>query len=244
VHWASILLAGDGIAIDAPSLARDAGTALPPRDAQPSIPPGAESRRDDRLQLPITKRAEESGTSVRGVMAAIARASDHTRALVPLRANWTRESVLEVVELCRRRPQWNAVPLANVRTGRLWGSRLPLLDALEWLAGSDVAPPAPDWDVGHFVTIAATLDGPARSLLVIRDSYPQFGWDGHHLQPPEALAAGLDRGDGREGGIALYVADRDRPDVEVAAKDVGFQLDGWDNGSPQPSGLDEGGANR
>ena len=136
------------------------------------------------------------------------------------------------------------VPLANVGTGRLWGSHLPLVDAFLWLAGSEVQPPAPDWDVGHFVTIAGTLEGSARSFLIVRDSYPGFGWDAHHLQPPEAMAAALRRDDGREGGIALYVAEDDRSEVELAAKRAGFQIEGWNNGTPWPPVGDEGGADR
>jgi len=141
--------------------------------------------------------------------------------------------------VCRSNPRWEAVPIANVRTGHFWGSRLPIADALAWLAGADVAPPPPDWDVGHFVNLAGTWDGPSRSLVIVRDSYPAFGWDAHHLQPPEALAEALRRDDGRQGGIALYVADGDASEVERVAKDRDFEIGAWDNGTPWPGGRKE-----
>ena len=244
VHWASILLAADGISIDAESLALDAGTVLPPGDPRDFVPQGATSRQGYRRRLPVAARPEEGGTSVHGLVDALAKASGGSRSLVPLKAAWTGERVAVALRLCRENPGWGAVPLANVRTGNLWGSRLPLVDALAWLAGSDVPAPRPDWDVGHFVTIAGELDGAGRSLLILRDSYPHFGWDGHHLQPPESLGAALDRGDGLEGGIALFVAQDDRADVEREAKDAGFEIEAWDNGTPWPPSRAEGGADR
>jgi hypothetical protein len=199
VYWAAILLAADGVSVDAESLALDAGTLLPPGDPRDSIPEDATPRRDYRVLLPVAQRPEDGGTSVHGLVDAVAKASGGSRLLVPLKAAWTGERVADLLRLCRENPDWGAVPLANVRTGRLWGSRLALADALAWLAGSEVPSPRPDWDVGHFVTIAGEVEGSRRSLLVVRDSYPHFGWDGHHLQPPERFGAALDRGDGLEG---------------------------------------------
>lgn len=169
-----------------------------------------------------------------GLIAAIASASSEARALVPLLADWSAERVLTVLDLCRSHPAWQVVPLANVRTGAFWGASLAFVDAASWLDGGDVVPPEPDWDVGHFVAIAGTLEGSARTMLVVRDSYPGLGWDAHHLQPPEAMARALVRGDGRQGGIALYAAAHDRADVERAAKDAGFEIGTWDNGTPWP----------
>jgi len=244
VHWASILLTADGVSVDAESLALDAGTVLPPADPHDFIPEGATSRRDYRLRLPVARRPEDGGTAVHGLIDAVAKASGGSRSLVPLKAAWTGERVAELLRLCRQNPGWGAVPLANVRTGKLWGSHFPLVDALAWLAGSDVPQPRPDWDVGHFVTIAGEIESSDRSFLIVRDSYPHFGWDGHHLQPPETFGAALDRGDGLEGGIALFVAQDDRADVERAAKDAGFEIEGWDNGTPWPPDRAEGGADR
>ena len=139
---------------------------------------------------------------------------------------------MQVLESCHEHPAWEAIPLANVRTGRFWGSRLPVAGALEWLAGGDIESPPTDWDVGHVVSLAGTVEGPNRSFVIVRDSYPSFGWDAHHLQPPGALAAALVRGDGNEGGVALYVSTDDRSEVERVVKDTGFDVAAWDNGTP------------
>lgn len=241
-HWGAILLRSDGFDTDAEALAALAGTVLPGGDPRNSVPELASPRVDYRIGLPLADRPEQAGTSIGGLAAAVATVSGGRRDLVPLDTQWTAERVVAVLELCRAHPAWAAVPIANLRTGRLWGSRLGLADAMSWLAGAEVAPPAPDWDVGHFVTLAGTWDGPARTLVIIRDSYPVFGWDGHHLQPPEALAYALARGDGRAGGIALYVSSEDRPEVERVAKEAGFQIASWDNGTPWPPMTHQGGA--
>jgi len=227
VHWGSILLTVDGFPVDPEELAVHARTLLPPID--PNVGPGV--GRSSRL-LPVAVRPEEAGTSLEGLMAAVANCSDGSRVLVPLRTDWSGERVMEVLHLCRTHPDWQAAPLANVQTGSLWGSRLSLGGFVSWLAGDHVEAPPPDWDVGHFVSIAGTVEGSARTLLIVRDSYPQFGWDGHHLQPPEAMAAALRRDDGREGGIVLYLAASVRADVERAAKEGGFDVAIWDNGTP------------
>jgi hypothetical protein len=242
VHWASILLAADGVTAPPGSLALEAGTLLPPGGGD-ATPPGVPSR-PTPVALPSTARPGRSGTSIAGLAEAILRASNGERALVPLRSDWTAERVRSVLALCDTHPAWAAVPLANVRTGRLWGAGLPLVDAVAFVAGADVPAPEPDWDVGHFVTIAGAFEGSSRALLIVRDSYPTLGWDGHHLQPAEALAAALARGDGSEGGIALYVSARDRPEVERAAKEEGFEIGTWDNGTPWPPTAGERGDSR
>ena len=243
-HWASILLRADGIDADPVSLAREAGTILPPGDPHRFIPEGADPNQDYGATLPVAGDAAEGGTSIHGVIEAVASASGGAKALIPLRVSWSADRVAAVIDLCVAHPSWEAVPLANLRTGSLWGTRLPLSDAMAWLGGGQVEPPAPEWDVGHFVTIAGTADGPSRSMLIIRDSYPAFGWDAHHLQPTEAIAAALERGDGAQGGIALYAGTEVRSDVERAAKDAGFQIEAWDNGTPWPPDIPGGGADR
>ncbi|MDQ4081798.1 MAG: hypothetical protein M3123_02765, partial [Actinomycetota bacterium] len=57
-------------------------------------------------------------------------------------------------------------------------------------------------------------------------------WKGYHLQPPEALAAALERGDGREGGVlCLLDAEAERSLRERLDGD-GYELRYWDNGTP------------
>lgn len=233
-HWAAICLRADGFHVDAADLALAAGAMLPGGHPSDDVPPGASPRLDHRVPLPLSTRAEEAGTSAPGLVEAVAHVSGGRRVLVPLRAAWTEERVLAVLDICRSNPRWEAVPIANLRTGRFWGSRLPFVDALAWLAGDEVETSPPDWDVGHFVNLAGTWDGPSRTLVIVRDSYPRFGWDAHHLQPPELLAAALRRDDGHEGGIALYVADEDASDVEGVAKDRDFEVGVWNNGTPWP----------
>ena len=215
-------------------LALAAGSLLPGGDPLDDVPPGADPKVDYRLPLPLAPVPADAGTSAPGLVEAVASVSGGRRALVPLRAAWTEDRVSAALELCRASPRWRAVPIANVRTGLLWGSRLALADALAWLSAEEVERPPPDWDVGHFVSLAGTWDGPHRSFVIVRDSYPMFGWDAHHLQPPEVLAAALRRDDGREGGIALYVGAEDAAGVERAAKDRNFEVGVWDNGTPWP----------
>ena len=60
-----------------------------------------------------------------------------------------------------------------------------------------------------------------------------FGWDGYHLQSPGALAAALQRDDGKEGGVLLFVAAKDKVKVERQAKEKGFEIAPWDKCTPQ-----------
>jgi hypothetical protein len=94
-----------------------------------------------------------------------------------------------------------------------------------------VEPPPPDWEVGHFVSLAAVLHGPGASLVLVRDTYPTLGWDGYYLQPPAAVASALDRGDGREGGV-LCVAPASEADPLRHRLADRFDLRPWDNGTP------------
>lgn len=122
------------------------------------------------------------------------------------------------------------------RTGRLWGTHLPLPDAADHLAGRDMEPPPPEWDVGHFSSVAGVVRGPARSLLLFRDTYPSFGWGGHHLQPADVIGAALQRGDARERGCLLFLAAGDVPEAERELKEEGFDIGAWDNGTPYDKG--------
>jgi hypothetical protein len=112
------------------------------------------------------------------------------------------------------------------------GIALALGDALAYLSGEDIDPPKVDWNIGHYLTLAGTVKGTARSfstdtgrtLVIVRDSYPTFGWDGYHLQPAEAIANALRRDDGAEGGVLLFVAAKNQLEIEGETRARGFDI--------------------
>ncbi|NJL22301.1 MAG: hypothetical protein HC895_18150, partial [Leptolyngbyaceae cyanobacterium SM1_3_5] len=103
---------------------------------------------------------------------------------------------------------------------------------IAYLNGESIDPPPPAWSVGHFLLLAGTVTGAARSLVLVCDTYPMFGWQGYYLQSAAAVAKALDRGDGLGGGVLLFVASADYAAIEQAAIDRGFVVEFWDNGSP------------
>ena len=147
---------------------------------------------------------------------------------VPLRGQWNAERVERLVEEAR---ELGARLIANVRTGRLWGSRPPIETLLGELEGRPVQAPAADWDVGHFVELEVLIRGPKGSLVVVHDSYPSLGWDGRHVQPPRAVAAALLRGDGREGGVLAVAPKAQEESVKALAARIGLEAGVWDNGT-------------
>jgi hypothetical protein len=144
-----------------------------------------------------------------------------------VRGTWTAERVAALVDRGAR----SARLLANIRTGRLWGTRPSAAELEAELSGAQVDGPPAEWDVGHFVELAGLLRGSGGTLVAVRDSYPSFGLAGYHLQPPRALAAALDRGDGREGGILAVAAAARAAEVETLATGLGLELRIWDNGT-------------
>ena len=225
--WAARVLSEAGCSgIDEDDVATRAGTTLPPEADAPSVPPGATSRTDYRLPLARVSAAE-SGTSASSLVRAVESLSGGKLQAFPIRGQWTARRVEQLVE---RAPSFARL-IANVRTGRLWGSRPPIDSLLEELAGLPVEGPPADWDVGHFVELAMLVRGRQGTLVIVHDSYPSLGWDGHHLQPPRAVAAALLRGDGREGGV-LAIATRDRADaIAGLASELGLEIGTWNNGS-------------
>jgi len=228
--WAARLLRDAGIETwDGEELGQDlvalrAGTLLPEPD-DGSVPPGAESLTGYRFELPRAAPAA-SGTAAGALAGAIEAASEGTLRCIPLRGAWNAERVAGLVDGVR-----GARLLANVRTGALWGSRPPLESLLAELRGKRTDGPPADWDVGHFCELELLVRGSGGSLVLVHDSYPSFGWAGRHLQPPRAVAAALQRGDGREGGV-LAVAQREAVEtVETLADRLELELGIWDNGT-------------
>lgn len=231
-YWAAILLQTLGINAEPSKLALTAGTVLPIGEPDQWVPAGMNPRQDYAVSLPCTDRLHEAGTSVPGLITAVTLASAANYLFVPLHTQWSPERVEAVIELCQSHPDWQAVPIANIRTGHLWGSNLQVEDAIAYLNGEVITIPAADWDVGHFVMLAGMVKGSQQNLILVGDTYPKLGWSGYYLQSPGAIAAALNRDDGTEGGILLFVKAGDHAAVEQAAQTQGFKIAAWDNGSP------------
>jgi len=232
-YWAALLLRSRGFHhVTAEHIAQIAGTVLPTGDPETWLPQGAQSKQAYSLPLPTTVSPEAAGTSVQGLIAAVAKLSEHRYTFLPLQTKWSAERVDDVLALCQQQQHWNAILLCNVRTGHLWGSHLDVKDAIDYLNGGAITPPPADWNVGHFMALAGAVTGQTRSLVVVCDTYPMFGWQGFHLQSKDAIAQALNRNDGNGGGILLFIATQDKEPVEQQAKEQGFTIDVWDNGSP------------
>jgi hypothetical protein len=220
------ILDWDGVEVDQDLIALHAGTVLPDEAPQESVPPGAVSRREYRFELPLASDPSVSGTVAADLAGAIEEASGGELRCVPLRCDWSGETVERLME-----QPGGARLIANLRTGHFWGTRPPLETLLGHLAGAEVDPPSSEWDVGHFVELVSLVRGAQGSLVVVCDSYPTFGWQAHHLQPPAAVAAALNRGDGREGGVLAVAPAAEAGRVERLAAELGLVVETWDNGT-------------
>jgi hypothetical protein len=217
----------DGEPIDEDLVAQRAGTVLPDDQGDAGVPPGAVSRTAYRYVL-ATAPVEHSGTSPAGLVKVIEAASGGELSCLPLRGDWSVDRIERLMDEGR---DLGTRLIANLRTGRLWGSRPPSGVLLSELEGRPVQDPAPDWDVGHFVELEMLIRGPQRSLVVVHDSYPSLGWDGRHLQPPRVLAAALLRGDGREGGVLAVVPKARAEATRAVAAEIGLEVRTWNNGT-------------
>jgi hypothetical protein len=203
--WAARLLGADE-----DEVALRAGTILPDRD-DGSVPPGARSKTDYTVELPGGP-PEESGTSAHGLLEAIVASG---ASCIPLRGPWTDDRVARLLEA-----KGDGFLLANVRTGPFWSSKPPIEAVIAELAGEEADGGSHEWDVGHFVQLERLIGG---RLVLVHDSYPTLGWNGKHLQPTRLVAAALERGDGREGGILAINAGDDLQQIAT----IGL----WDNGT-------------
>ena len=212
-----------GFEADEDTVALRAGSVLP-ADPDGSVPPGETSRTDYRDDLPTVPPAE-SGTAAEPLAAAIESLSDGTLRAVPLSGAWTAERVERLVDAAGARL------LANIQTGPLWGTHPSVETVIEELAGGDAEGPPSEWNVGHFVELVSLVCGASGSLVLVHDSYPSFGWNARHLQPPRAVAAALRRDDGREGGVLAVVPAEAASRIAARAAELGLDVATWDNGT-------------
>jgi hypothetical protein len=229
--WGALTLSAAGHAAIQEEVALRAGTTLAEGDPAGWLPPGASPRTDYETTIPVAPDETSAGTSATGVARSIEELSGGALAVVPVAGPWSADTVVSLAEIAARAAP-ECVLIANLRTGRLWGSRPPARLVLDYLLGRPVEVPPPDWDCGHFLTIAAGVGGPGGVLVVLRDTYPQLGRDGYHLQPATAVATALERGDGNEGGVLCACG---APAAEALAGRLGearFRLRHWDNGTP------------
>ncbi|MBE7380728.1 MAG: hypothetical protein F6J95_004885 [Leptolyngbya sp. SIO1E4] len=254
-YWVSLLLqVYDGLSVSAVDVALSAATVLPsqgdPADWLPSKATPRFGHNYDRI--PTTPNLDACGTSVTGLIHATETLSQGRFCLVPLQTTHWVDGLDAIRNLCQTHPDWQAVPILNVHTSYLWNFHLAPLTVLTYLQTGELSPPLADWKVGHFALLIGQLrnesdgagsvplqddapgsDGKGHALYAVLDTYPHFGWNGLHFQPPAALAQSLQRpNQPTQGGIALFVTTKVRPHLIAVAEKVGFQIAAWDNGSP------------
>jgi Family of unknown function (DUF6885) len=226
--WASLALRAAGFDADQEAVALEAGAVLPGGDPQTQVAPGATPRNDYRVELPMASDPETAGTAAPELAAAIRGISGGTLEAIEVAGPWSAATVTALLDLAGPA----AVLIANLRTGLFWGSRPDPGVVLEHLAGGDPDPPPADWDVGHFVELATLVRGPAGALVVVRDTYQELGLAGHHVQPPDRVAAALRRDDGRGGGVIAVCASPAADGLRDRLRGAGLELGSWDNGTP------------
>jgi hypothetical protein len=221
-----------GEPIDQDAVAQAAGTLVSAQPDPGHLPGGEAGRRDYRLTLPLIEDATLSGTSPGGVVTAIERLSAGALAALPFSGEWSRRSLGGLFDALRelQRP---ATLVANIATRELWGGAPSALALLDYLSHGRDEGPAPDWDVGHFVCVAARVTGPGGSLYVIVDTYPALGREGIHAQPRERMVRALQRPGMPAGGAIAVVAATDAPQVRARAVAAGLHEGAWDNGTPE-----------
>jgi hypothetical protein len=226
---ASGVLAGDGIELGQDAVAVAAGSKLAKGDPSRWLPPRETSRADYHLDLPVVDE-DASGTSVAGLVRAADQLGRDALAIVAIAGPWDEEAVGALFETAA--VDRTALLLANVQTGAFVGSHASFRQLTEAAQGNASELPGSDWDVGHFVNPMLYLEGPHSALVLIRDTYPSLGADGHHWQTAGSLAAALARNDGRQGGVLVLCSPVARSSIEATAATAGLRVEIWDNGTP------------
>jgi hypothetical protein len=228
--WGCLALRAFGVTgVDQDAVAHEAGTVLMGGDPLQWLPPGETANRADyRLEFRPTDDPAAAGTGTSALARAIERLSGGAVSVVPVAGPWRADTVVALLEHCLAAAP-DAVLIANVRTGPLWTTRPSPAALLAALAGDAPDVPGCEWDEGHFLSLFALVRGSGGALVGVRDTYRSLGWQGHHLQPPAAVAAALNRGDGREGGVLCVVPSTSAAPLRTAL--AGFEVRMWDNGS-------------
>ncbi len=232
---AGITTAPDGGVLDQDTVGALAGSVIARGSHADDLPPGEPGRSDYRLEHPRVDDPKLSGTSIAGVIRAIGALSEGGLEAVPISGPFETEDLRALFAIIRAidRP---GVVVMNVGTQYLWGAAADevrlnaYLETGDWQSGT-----IPDWNVGHFVGVAGTIDGPAGTLVLICDTYRSLGANALHLQPIENVALALRRPNMTDGGVVLLVPPTAAAQMRTALITAGFVIGLWDNGSPEPS---------
>ncbi len=235
-YWVSLLLRAYGdLEVTAVDVAIAASTILPSHsDPTDWLPPNTSSLRGTNYdQIPTHPNQDLCGTSITGLIHATQTLSRGQFCLIPLQTPTWQIGLSTILNLCHTHPAWQAIPLLNPHTSYLWGTNPSPLTLISYLQARQLSPPPTDWNVGHFNLLLGEAQQNTNRLYALLDTYPQFGWQGLHFQPPEALSQALNRPQqDTQGGLALFVSEEWRSEVEQVVSNNGFSLSVWDNGSP------------
>ena len=235
-YWISLLLkAYGGLNMTAVDVAIAASTILPSHgNSTDWLPPNARSLHGlNYEQIHTQGDLAICGTAITGLSQATTKLSRGQFCLIPLQIPDWQTGLSAVLSLCQTCPTWQAIPLLNPHTRYLWGTSPSLFTIISYLQSQAISPPPTDWSVGHFNLLIGETQQETKTLYAVLDTYPQFGWQGLHFQPPEALSQALHRPQhSTQGGLALFVKTELCSDVEQAIIQAGFKISVWDNGSP------------
>ena len=235
-YWISLLLNAYGdLNVTAIDVAIAASTCLPSQGNPTDwLPPNASSLQGPNYdQIPTHTDLTRCGTSITGLIHATKTLSKARFCLIPLQTSNWQNGLSTLWQLCQTHTTWHAIPLLNPHTSYLWGTTPPPLAIISHLQSTPISPPPTDWNVGHFNLLIGAIQHKDNTLYTLLDTYPQFGWQGLHFQPPEALSHSLHRPQQTtQGGLALFVSNKWHSEVEKTVRENGFNISAWDNGSP------------
>lgn len=219
-----------GVHLSQDALAQAAGTVLS-GGADPALPPGETSRLDYLAEFPIADDPATAGTSATGLVRAVNTIGGDDIVAIPLTGTWTTEAVSLLIDLVQ---EPDTAVVLNVATRHLWPTHTDLLTAHAYLDGDPAPSLKSEWDVGHFILLIGSYVGRERRLAVCGDTYPTLGSGGTHLQPLEALAAGMNREDdpASTGGALVITAPARGESIRERARAGGLVVEPWDNGTP------------